>query len=126
MTPLTNAEIDAIESCLGVQLPGLYRKVLVEIGHGTYGQRADAKWNTSKEFYHPDSVAELYQDFFDDPSMLFTRYFPFGCDNDKQEVWIVDANKEKAASIWHETHPDDWEEEQWMEYADWITTNLNE
>ena len=126
MTRLTNAEIDAIESRLGVRLPGLYRKLLVEVGHGAFGQRADAEWNTSKELYHPDDVAGLYCDFFDDHSVLFSRYFPFGCDNDKQEVWVIDAAQEKAAGISHETHPNDWNEGPWVEYADWITAHLSD
>ncbi len=34
--------------------------------------------------------------------------------------WVVDSNRELAASIWHETLPDDWPDESWLDYADWV------
>jgi hypothetical protein len=127
MTPmqrLTNPEVTQIARTLGVELPGLYRKLLVEVGYGIYGQKPECAWATTKEIYHPASVRELYKDFFDDPGALFTRYFPFGCDNEKQELWIIDPANERVASIWHETHPDDWPDERWMSYEDWCIAHL--
>lgn len=126
MQTLTNEEITAIEARLGVRLPGLYHKLLVEEGHGSYGQRSDCKWNTAKEIYHPEAVRTLYAGFFDCEALLFAPYFPFGCDHEKQVLWVIDSAKEKAASIWHETHPDDWSEERWVSYADWVTSTFDE
>jgi hypothetical protein len=124
--PLTNSEVTRAEGRLGIALPGLYRKLLVEIGHGIYGQKKECPSNTTKEIYHPESVRKLYEAFFEDQSALFSPYFPFGCDNEKQELWIIDATREKAASIWHETHPDDWSEERWMSYEDWVAAYLHD
>lgn len=69
-------------------------------------------------------VWELYELFFDDPAQMFTLYSPFGCNNVKQEVWVIDGPRELAASIWHETVPDDWPEERWLQYDEWVTENL--
>lgn len=112
MPALTNPEIEAIEQTLGQKLPGLYHRLLFELGPGTVGSTA--------EIYHPLAVSSLYEPFFDDPSQLFNPYCPFGCHNTKQELWVIDATAEKAASIWHETVPDDWPEEEWLPYESWI------
>jgi hypothetical protein len=103
MPALSNTEIDEIERSRGVTLPRLYRRLLVEIGPGKFGD---------VQQYHPAEIHVLYERFFDDPAQLFNPYFPFGCHNRKQELWIIDATSETAASIWHETVPDDWAEEQ--------------
>lgn len=65
MDKLTNAEIDDIERDLGLVLPGLYRKLLVEIGFGDISAAA--------EIYHPSAIRELYEPFFEDPTELFNR-----------------------------------------------------
>lgn len=114
--PLSNSEIEAIEQTLGHKLPGLYHRVLFEIEPGGFGREA--------EIYHPLAVRELYEPFFDDPTQLFKLYFPFGCQKVKQELWIVDALAEKAASIWHEIIPDDWPDEEWLPYDRWIDRYL--
>ena len=116
MTPLTNPEIDSLEQELGCTLPGLYRKLLVEQGYGTFGEA---------EVYHPAEVRKLYESFFDDPAQLFHPYFPFGCQNYKQELWVIDAAAERAASIWHETVTDDWPDEEWLEYDEWVSVHLD-
>jgi hypothetical protein len=41
MEKLTNPEIDQVEDMLGVKLPGLYRKLLVEFGWGEMGNRCE-------------------------------------------------------------------------------------
>jgi hypothetical protein len=64
-------------------------------------------------------VRELYEPFFDNPAHLFAPYFPFGCDNRLQKLWIIDAVADRAASIWHETVSDDWPDEQWMPCDEW-------
>src|SRR5438874_2326425 len=92
MSALSNSEIDAIERELGMTLPGLYHRLLFEIGPGKFGD---------VQIYHPNEVRELYEPFFDDPRQLFSPYFPFGCHNRKQELWVIDAASETAASIWH-------------------------
>jgi hypothetical protein len=110
MQVLNAAEIDAAEATLGARLPTLYRQLLGEIGHGRHG---DA------EIYHPAGIRELWESFFEGPGQLFAPYFPFGCDNRLQEVWVIDAAAERAAAIWHETVPDDWPDEQWLGYDAW-------
>lgn len=110
MPTMTHAEIDAAEAAIGVRLPTLYRQLLAALGDGRNGDH---------EIYHPGAVRELYESFFDDPTQLFAPYFPFGCDNWLQELWIIDAEAERAASIWHETVPDDWPEETWLPFDDW-------
>jgi hypothetical protein len=104
----------------------LYRKLLVEVGFGSYGQRSDSKSNTTKELYHPAAVRGLYEHFFDDPAILFHPYFPFGCNNGEQELWVIDATAERAASIWHETVPDDWSEEKWLDYDEWVAKFIDD
>lgn len=115
MTPLSNAEIDELETALDHRLPGLYRKLLVEVGFGTRGDL---------RIYHPSEIAQIYQYHFEDSADLFARWFPFGCDERRQEIWLIDPVTETAASIWHETHPDDYEDEDWLSYEDWIVRNL--
>jgi hypothetical protein len=115
MIPLSNVELDGIEQGLHLKLPGLYRKLLVELGHGGF--------NHGQEIYHPSQVQGLYESFFYGPE-LFNPYFPFGCDNKKQEIWVIYASTERAASIWHETVPDDWDDEEWLQYDLWITRFL--
>lgn len=110
MPTLTLAEIDATEAEIGARLPSFYRQLLVEVGHGQNGD-----W----EIYHPIAVRELYEPFFDDPAQLFNPYFPFGCNNHLQELWIIDASAGRAASIGHETVPEDWSEEKWLTFDDW-------
>ena len=56
--------------------------------------------------------------------LLYSKYFPIGCNNKTQELWIIDVPRDKIASIWHETHEDDWPEETWLEYEEWIKINL--
>jgi hypothetical protein len=112
MKPLTNPQMDDLEKSIGVVLPGLYRKLLLMIGYGTT--------DSGKQLYHPLEIRPLYAPFFDDESQLFHPYFPFGCSNHSQEIWVIDVNRELAASIWHETVPDDWPEESWLDYAEWI------
>jgi hypothetical protein len=116
MPPLTNPEIESIEQALGYKLPGLYHRLLFEVGPGPLGSEA--------EIYHPQAVRELYKPFFDDPRQLFNPYFPFGCQNRKQELWVIDASSEKAASIWHEAVPDDWPNAEWLPYETWIERYL--
>jgi hypothetical protein len=126
MDKLTNQEITEVEKTLGLPLPGLYRKLLIEIGFGRYGQRSDCKSNTTKELYHPEAVRGLYAPLFNDPSALFHPYFPFGCNNHTQELWVIDSAAERAASIWHEAVADDWPEEEWLGYDKWVARFLDD
>ena len=111
MKAWTNIEVDAVESELQLKLPGLYRKLLVEIGHGNAGDI---------EIYHPKEIQQLYEFHFEVPSDLSRVYFPFGCNNRTQELWLIDISKETAATIWHETHPDDYPDERWLSYEFWV------
>jgi hypothetical protein len=112
MNTLTNSQIDRLEKTLGIILPGLYRKLLIETGYG--------KTPFDRQLYHPMEIRPLYESFFHDSSQLFNPYFPFGCDNNGQELWVIDNNRELAASISHEAVPEDWPDELWLDYADWI------
>jgi hypothetical protein len=112
MTALTSAQIDAIEAAVGIRL-----RLLMEFGPGPVGGAA--------EIYHPSSVRDLCEPFFDDPAQLFDPYFPFGCQNRNQELWVIDAAAERAASIWHETVPDDWPDEQWLPYDDRLARHFD-
>jgi hypothetical protein len=107
---MTQAEIDAAEAAIGVRFPSFYRQLLSEVGHR---RRGDC------EIYHPAGIRVLYEPFFDNPAQLCAPYFPFGCDNRLQEIWVIDGAAERAASSWHETVPDDWAEEQWLPYGEW-------
>ena len=118
MKKISNNKIDRIEKTHNFTLPGLYRKLLIEMGFGEFGV------DKSKDIYHPSEIRELYESFFDDPEELFNIYFPFGCDNETQELWIIDVKQEKAASIWHETVPEDWEDESWLTYENWVINFL--
>jgi hypothetical protein len=118
MPTLTNIEIDLVERNFGVTLPGLYRKLLVGVGFGRVG--------TYCEIYNPADVRDLYEPFFDNPQQLFDPYFPFGCNNRTQDMWIINAATERAASIWHEMVPDDWSDEEWLEYDLWVERYLAE
>lgn len=115
MRRLTDAEISAAEAAVGRPLPELYRRLLAEVGYGSRGQL---------QIYHPAVVRELYEPFFDDPARLFTPYFPIGCDNELQEVWAIDASTQRAASIGHETVPDDGPDEKWLGYEEWFEQHL--
>jgi hypothetical protein len=115
MPALSKSEIDLIEREIGATLPGLYRRLLSEFGPGEFG---DLK------IYHPIEIRRLYEPFFDDHRQLFNPYFPFGCHNGHQELWIIDASSERAATVWHETVPDDWGQEDWLSYDNWIQRYL--
>lgn len=117
MQTLTNVAIDEIESELGFGLPRLYRKLLVEIGHGEFGDI---------EIYHPQEIHKLYEFHFDNPADLFSVYFPFGCNNRTQEICLINLLKDAAANVWHETHPESYPDERWLPYEQWILEHDNE
>ena len=112
MQILVASEILEIEKELGQQLPKLYIDILTRYGFGISDEKT--------EIYHPREVRELYESFFDDPRQLFHPYFPFGCNNRTQVIWIIDNSTGKTAVIWHETVPDDWPEEDWLSPEDWL------
>jgi len=115
MQTLSNREIDQVEKALEIELPRFYRKLLIEIGFG--------ESDLDNELYHPSKIFELYEFKFDNEELLFKKYFPFGCNNPKQELWIIDIELDRACSIDHETHEDDWPFEQWLEYETWLEKN---
>lgn len=114
MKLLTNKEIDEIESSLGRGIPRFYRKLLVEIGFGESGDIV---------LYHPKEIDDLYELKFDKEKLLYKKYFPFGCNNRTQELWIIDLEQDCVASIYHETYEDDWPQEDWKEYELWALEN---
>ncbi|MCB1634308.1 MAG: hypothetical protein KDI37_14140 [Xanthomonadales bacterium] len=115
LTRLSNPEISTVAVMLGHELPGLYRKLLIEEG---FGKAGDVR------IYHPAEIEDIYKHHFDDPEELFRRWFPFGCNERLHEIWVVDPITETAASIWHETNPDDYDDEEWLSYEDWICRYL--
>jgi len=137
MSRLTYPEIDEIERLLGHKLPEFYRRLLVEVGYGPVGvalgsdpsfidrelSDVELKYGPVTGFdaviYHPLAVEEIYQHAFDDPAELFDPYFPFGCQNVTQEIWVIDASKDVAATVWHETFSREWEDEDWLPYDQW-------
>ena len=114
---LSERELDDIEQQLGVVFPFVYRKALAQRGPG--------KSSDNTEIYHPAEIRELYEPFFDDPAELFTKYFPIGCDNSTQELWVVDVERNLVAAISHETVTDDWPEEEWQSYEQWTSSRSN-
>jgi hypothetical protein len=125
MTKLTAKQIDDIESLLGISLPAAYRQILIDVGYGEFGGVPASVSKSTKEIYHPDTIHELYEPFFDDPGQLFSPYVPFGCNNDSQEIWAINLDKDVVASISHETVPEDWPEEQWVSFDQWAAKNLD-
>jgi hypothetical protein len=111
MTRLSNSELDTIEQEIGYPIPGLYRKLLIAEGYGTFG---------SREIYDPRIIPERSGCHFEEPTDLFGRYFPFGCNNATQELWIIWIEEKKAATIYHETNSNDYGDEGWQAYDDWI------
>jgi len=111
MPVLSETEIDEFERSINARLPTLYRSLLQEVGAGKYGGHS--------EIYHPDEIYALFEQFFDAPEQIFQPYYPFGGDDLDQVVWVIDARTERAATIWHETVPDDWPEEEWLPYDEW-------
>ena len=110
MPALSFAEVDLAEHSLGVELPGLYRRLLTEIGPGASTRRPASTLAGSRAL----------RPVLRRPVAIVPSLLPFGCHHGKQEMWIIDAAAERAASIWHETVPDDWPEEEWLEYDEWV------
>lgn len=114
MTPLTSTEISSCEFAITHSLPGVYRDLLQRVGHGAT--------DSGLIVYHPSEIYELYRHHFESAGELYLRYFPIGCDEAEQTIWLVDVASGRVASIWHETHPDDYPEEDWLEPDDWLLT----
>ena len=91
-----------------MSLPPALREFLHAKGAGTYG---------NVKIYQPEQVDGLYREFFDDPSELFTVYLPFGERTHEQEMLIYRITDNTYASIWHETVPDAWSEEDWLPFG---------
>lgn len=114
MKKFQNSELDEIEQKMKINFPDLYRKLLIDVGAGEFGKEE------MMEIYHPEEIWDLYEPFFEDPDQIFNPYFPFGCNNRTQELWVIDSRQKKAAAISHETVPDDWDEEEWLSYDSWL------
>lgn len=108
---LSENDLDDIEQKLGVGLPFAYRELLKQRGPG--------RSTDNTEIYHPSEIEELYKPFFADPTELFTKYFPFGCNNSTQELWVIEVERGLVASISHDTVPEDWPAEAWQPYGQW-------
>ncbi len=124
MIKLTQVQIETIERELGVKLAAFHRQLLMDLGVGELVGSPKSEWNGSQEIYHPESIRSLFEEFFEDPSMIFSRYVPIGCDNGTQEIWVIDQERSMAASISHETVPDDWPEEEWVSCEQWAANTI--
>ena len=111
MMVLSNTEIDELEKEMGLYFPLLYRKLLSETGYGEF---------EDIEIYHPMLIRERYAGHFDHDADLFGTYFPFGCNNRKQEIWLIRQQDSLVASIWHETHSDDYDGDEWLDGGQWL------
>ena len=109
MPPYTREQIEAFEAANRVMIPDRLVRFLLSVGPGQFND---------VEVYRPEDVRGLYEDFFDNSGVLFARYLPFGCNNRKQEVWVLDVSVSpvRYSKICHETVPDDWPEERWMPF----------
>ena len=79
-------------------------------GAGTYGD---------VEVHPLETVYSRYSTFFDDPSQIFSSYLPFAVNVRKQDIWVLDvsAGEARFAKISHETVPDDWPDERWVQFS---------
>jgi hypothetical protein len=110
MAAYSRDQIVAFENAHSLRLPERLASFLCGHGPGRYGDI---------EIHQPDQIRDVYTDFFDDPGELFTKWLPFGCNHQTQELWILDISgpSPRFARIWHETVPDDWADEDWRGFA---------
>jgi hypothetical protein len=80
-------------------------------GHGDH--------DAGSTIYHPLEIAEPYEFHFENDCDLFGRHFPIGCHQREQTIWLVDVGTGRVASIYHETHPDDYADEEWLDAQEW-------
>lgn len=111
MKPLTPLELDALEARLQHPIPAPYRELLTHTGAGEHGD---------VQVYHPLEIEEAYQYHFEEPEELFNSYLPFGCNQRSQEIWLIRVTDGRAAAIWHETHPESYPDERWLDWAQWL------
>jgi hypothetical protein len=108
MRTYTLEELTAFESQNDVALPQPLRHFLLSHGAGAH---------RNAMIYEPEKVQPLYAEFFDDPSELFRTYLPFGEHTAEQVMLVYRITDGKYASIWHETVPEDWPEEEWSSFT---------
>jgi hypothetical protein len=110
MAAYTPQEINVFEHDNRVKLPDRLCSFLRVHGPGHYEYI---------EIYSLDQIYGIYADFFDDPTEIFSRWLPFGCNNNTQELWVLDlsTSSPKFAKIWHETVPDAWDDENWVSWS---------
>ena len=113
MTILNAHQIADFEAEVGHKFPTVYKQLLETIGYGS-----DAK--NRYIVYKPTQIAADYEHHFEDAADLFNKYFPIGCNELKQEIWLADMETGMVASIWHETHPDDYPDEEWLTSDIWL------
>ncbi len=111
---LSDSQIDTCEQHLGYSIPTLYRRLLTDIGPGRQGDG---------ELYHPEEIATLYAHHFEAPDQLFRVYCPFGCNHRTQDIWLIRIQDLAVAAIGHETHPDDYPEEVWLPFEQWLVAH---
>jgi hypothetical protein len=118
MASYSRDQIAEFENANFIRLPDRLASFLCANGPGRYGDI---------EIHPLDQIRGAYADFFDDPSELFTKWLPFGCNHHTQELWVLDISgpSPRFARIWHETVPDDWADEHWRGFADCADAELD-
>ena len=111
MPVVSASELASLETELGHPFPDIYRELLTVIGHG---RREDGR-----VIYHPREIEERYAHHFENSDDLFGRYFPIGDNEYEQTIWLMDLACGKVATIDHETHPDDYPDEEWLDPNEW-------
>lgn len=115
--PMSEERIREVEKQLGHTLPKFYRTLLSRFGHGRIAG--------PERIADPLEILAAYEFHFENPADLFTKYFPFGSDESDQTIWLIDMDTQLIATIWHETHPDDYPEEDWLSAGAWLKAELN-
>lgn len=107
----SEADLAEIERELGRPLPRAYRRVLLTHGSGEI--------RPSLEVHAPGEIQERYADHFERDE-LFEVYWPIGCNNDSQELYMLRVGTDEIATIFHEVHPDDYADETWVPSTKWV------
>ncbi len=110
MKKLTNAEVHDIEEKTSIKLPGLFHKLLVELGYGQLSERM--------EIYHPLRV----------PHSLITdsEMIVFGQNKSQKSFFVIDSRKELVADILAKDISNLQEVHNWLEYSDWLCCHQND
>lgn len=107
--PHAEDEIRDFEVSHDLRFPERYRAFLAYPGPCTvlFPNRREI------EFHRLEDVAR-FKEFFDDPSVMYRKFFPIGTDEELQEVYAIslaEPTRGQVSRFWHETVPEDWAED---------------